>query len=136
MTALPRRPNPSCLWNRFAVNTLQTPCQTTMDHATKSQQEYVRNRSGNHRAGNIDYDDCGGISGLRDPTDKDPRTKDFLPVNLAQYSSLPDAFDPDSETSAARFHSGSFCDDASSKLGATGPRLGFRARLVHKWRKI
>lgn len=28
----------------------------------------------------------------RDPTDKDCRTKDLLPVNLARYGSLPDAF--------------------------------------------
>jgi hypothetical protein len=37
--------------------------------------------------------DANGHTDLRDPTDKDPRTKDFLPVNLAQYKYLPDAFD-------------------------------------------
>lgn len=40
------------------------------------------------------YDANEDLSDLRDPSDKDPRTKDFLPVNLAQYKYLPDAFDP------------------------------------------
>lgn len=37
-------------------------------------------------------DSNDGVSDLRDPADKDPRTKDFLPVNLARYRQLPAAF--------------------------------------------
>lgn len=55
-----------------------------------------------------------GTSKLRDPTDKDPRTKDFLPVNLAQYSSLPDAFDANTLVK----NWGCFGSDMAKKLKA------------------
>jgi hypothetical protein len=54
------------------------------------------------------------ISDLRDPTDKDPRPKDFLPINLAQYKSLPDAFDP----STLVKNWGCFGSDMADKLKA------------------
>jgi len=55
-----------------------------------------------------------GISDLRDPTDKDPRPKDFLPINLSQYKFLPDAFD----TSTLVKNWGCFGSDMADKLKA------------------
>src|SRR5690606_33369747 len=54
------------------------------------------------------------VSDLRDPTDKDPRTKDFLPVNLAQYRSLPDAFDAGTHVK----NWGCFASEMKKKLAA------------------
>ena len=56
----------------------------------------------------------GGTGMVGDPTDKDARTKDFLPVNLAQYSALPDAFTTDTRVK----NWGCFGSDMSKKLWA------------------
>jgi hypothetical protein len=59
-------------------------------------------------------DSNDGISDLRDPTDKDPRTKDFLPINLARYSHLPAAF----VTDAYVKNWGCFSSDMRGRLDA------------------